>query len=67
MSEYLSRRSLLSRNGTPVEGLHDVVSIPVDKSVRIRLKFNNYKGITVYHCHNLDHEDFGMMGVIRVN
>ena len=56
-----------SGDGTPVEGLHDVVNIPVGRSVTIRLKFNDYKGITLYHCHNLDHEDFGMMGVVRVN
>lgn len=43
------------------------MSIPVGKSVTIRLKFNDYKRITLHHCHNLDHEDFGMMGVVRVN
>lgn len=53
-------------DGAPVEGLHDVVSIPVGKSVRIRLKFNDFKGVTVYHCHNLDHEDFGMMGTVQI-
>ena len=54
-------------DGEMVEGLHDVVSIPSGKSVTIRLKFNDFKGVTVYHCHNLDHEDFGMMGIVRVN
>lgn len=54
-------------DGEKIEGLHDVVSIPSGKSVTIRLKFNDFKGVTVYHCHNLDHEDFGMMGIVRVN
>ena len=54
-------------DGETVEGLHDVVNIPSGKSVTIRLKFNDFKGVTVYHCHNLDHEDFGMMGIVRVN
>lgn len=54
-------------DGEMVEGLHDVVSIPSGKSVTLRLKFNDFKGVTVYHCHNLDHEDFGMMGIVRVN
>ncbi len=53
-------------DGQPEEGLRDVVSIPPSKSVTIRLKFNDYKGLTVYHCHNLDHEDFGMMGIVQV-
>ena len=53
-------------DGQPEEGLRDVVSIPPSKSVTIRLKFNDFKGLTVYHCHNLDHEDFGMMGIVQV-
>ncbi len=53
-------------DGKPEEGLRDVVSIPPRKSVTIRLKFNDFKGLTVYHCHNLDHEDFGMMGIVQV-
>ena len=43
-----------------------MASIPPGKSVTIRLKFNDFKGVTVYHCHNLDHEDFGMMGIVQV-
>jgi FtsP/CotA-like multicopper oxidase with cupredoxin domain len=54
-------------DGQPEVGLRDVVSVPAGKAVTIRLKFNDFKGVTVYHCHNLDHEDFGMMGIVRVN
>lgn len=53
-------------SGQPEEGMRDVVDIPPGKSVTIRLKFNGFKGVTVYHCHNLDHEDFGMMGIVQV-
>lgn len=53
-------------DGQPEEGLRDVVNVPPGKSVTIRLKFNDFKGVTVYHCHNLDHEDFGMMGIVQV-
>ena len=53
-------------DGQNEAGLRDVVSVPTGKSVVIRLKFNDFKGVTVYHCHNLDHEDFGMMGVVQV-
>jgi FtsP/CotA-like multicopper oxidase with cupredoxin domain len=54
-------------DGQPEVGLRDVVSVPAGKAVTIRLKFNDFKGVTVYHCHNLDHEDFGMMGIVRVD
>jgi len=29
--------------------------------VKIMMKFEDFKGIYVYHCHNLEHEDMGMM------
>jgi FtsP/CotA-like multicopper oxidase with cupredoxin domain len=32
----------------------------------VRIAFDAYTGRTVYHCHILDHEDNGMMGVIDV-
>lgn len=25
------------------------------------MRFDDYTGIYVYHCHNLEHEDMGMM------
>ena len=53
-------------DGQPEEGLRDVVNIPPGKAVTIRLKFNDFKGVTLYHCHNLDHEDFGMVGIVQV-
>jgi FtsP/CotA-like multicopper oxidase with cupredoxin domain len=34
--------------------------------VTIRIPFTDLTGRTVYHCHILDHEDLGMMGVIDV-
>ena len=35
--------------------------------IRIRLDFTRFQlGIFVFHCHNLEHEDLGMMRVIQV-
>ena len=31
----------------------------------VRIAFDDFTGRTVYHCHILDHEDRGMMGVIE--
>ena len=52
--------------GTATAGWKDVVNVPAGGSVRIRMRFADIPGRTVYHCHILDHEDLGMMGVIEV-
>jgi len=44
----------------------DVVNVPARSSVRVRIAFDDFTGKTVYHCHILDHEDRGMMGLIEV-
>ncbi|MGI8459365.1 MAG: multicopper oxidase family protein [Propionibacteriaceae bacterium] len=43
----------------------DVVNIPARSNVKVRVAFDDFAGRTVYHCHILDHEDHGMMGVIN--
>jgi FtsP/CotA-like multicopper oxidase with cupredoxin domain len=55
-------------DGTHVESptWQDVVTVPARSSTVVRIKFDRYTGRTVYHCHVLDHEDLGMMGVIQV-
>jgi len=63
--------------GKPVNEpfLRDTVNVPyyagtalVYPSVRLRMDFRdpNTVGTFVYHCHLLEHEDGGMMGLIRV-
>ncbi|MDO8149669.1 MULTISPECIES: multicopper oxidase family protein [unclassified Isoptericola] len=42
----------------------DVVDVPAGQSVTVRVPFEDFGGRTVYHCHILDHEDLGMMGVV---
>lgn len=42
----------------------DVVIVPARAQVTVRIRFADFSGRTVYHCHVLDHEDQGMMGVI---
>ncbi len=44
----------------------DVVNIPARSSSQVRIAFDDFTGTSVFHCHILDHEDQGMMGVIRV-
>ena len=48
------------------EGWHDTVLVMPGESVKILLKFEDFTGLYLYHCHNLEHEDMGMMRNYRV-
>lgn len=58
---------IIEQAGRPVDSpaWQDVVSVPARSSVRVRIAFDDFTGKTVYHCHILDHEDRGMMGLIE--
>ena len=73
---------VMSVNGQPyaANGHQDIVNIPkqskqdpndpnsptVPGQVVIRNAFKDFPGWFVYHCHILNHEDFGMMATIQV-
>ena len=42
-------------------GLKDTVLVMPNETVRIIKPFQDFKGLFMYHCHNLEHEDMGMM------
>ncbi|MDI3210779.1 multicopper oxidase family protein [Arthrobacter sp. AL12] len=46
--------------------MRDVVNVPANGRATVRIAFRDFSGRSVYHCHILDHEDLGMMGVIEV-
>lgn len=60
---------VLSRNGQepPVNerGWKDTVLVYPNEDVKIIVKFTQ-KGLFMYHCHILEHEDAGMMGQFQV-
>jgi FtsP/CotA-like multicopper oxidase with cupredoxin domain len=69
---------LVEWSGRPISEpfLRDTVNVPYFNgrmlqypSVRLRMDFRdpNTVGTFVYHCHLLEHEDGGMMGIIRVD
>lgn len=60
-------RVLERSDGPPDPGWKDTVDVPANGAVTVRIPFDRITGRTVYHCHILDHEDLGMMGVIRVD
>jgi FtsP/CotA-like multicopper oxidase with cupredoxin domain len=55
------------KDGFIDEGWHDTVLVMPGEFVRVLLKFEDYTGLYLYHCHNLEHEDMGMMRNFRVD
>ncbi|MGR8951411.1 MAG: multicopper oxidase family protein [Gammaproteobacteria bacterium] len=49
------------RHGFIENGLKDTVLVMPGETVRIIKPFQDFKGLFMYHCHNLEHEDMGMM------
>lgn len=43
------------------EGWKDTVLVMSGESVKLLMRFEAYPGTFLYHCHNLEHEDAGMM------
>jgi spore coat protein A, manganese oxidase len=56
---------VVSRNGQPPPaweaGLKETVLIHPGETVQILIRFTDYTGSFVFHCHVLEHEDNGMM------
>jgi FtsP/CotA-like multicopper oxidase with cupredoxin domain len=48
------------------EGWKDTALTMPGERVKILLKFEDFTGLYLYHCHNLEHEDMGMMRNYRV-
>jgi len=43
------------------KGWKDTVLVNPGETVRVILRFDKYRGLYLVHCHNLEHEDDGMM------
>lgn len=60
---------ILSRNGAPPalgeRGWKDTVHLQPGDEVELIMQFH-HPGVFMYHCHMLEHEDYGMMGQFRV-
>ena len=66
MHSHEAQFQVYSRNGNtnlpPVDkGWKDTVLVYPFETVSTLMKFSDYRGIYLYHCHNLEHEDDGMM------
>ncbi len=58
----------LGEDGAPVHPMEwkDTLNVPVDKTMRFAVKYDDRPGMWMFHCHILDHADAGMMGMLHV-
>ena len=65
---------VVSREGSPQEfregyvdsGWKDTVLLMPGEKARLLLRFEDFPGLYVYHCHILEHGDLGMMRNFRI-
>jgi bilirubin oxidase len=59
---------VLDRNGVPEPAVawKDTVNLRKKDVLRIAVELGDFPGMRMYHCHILEHEDAGMMGMIDV-
>jgi FtsP/CotA-like multicopper oxidase with cupredoxin domain len=47
-------------------GWHDTVLVMPGEAVQLAMTFERFDGLYIYHCHNMEHEDNGMMRYFQV-
>ena len=47
-------------------GWKDTVLLEDSETVEVLIRFENYRGVYLLHCHKLEHEDMGMMANFKV-
>ncbi|WP_373047112.1 multicopper oxidase family protein [Vulgatibacter sp.] len=59
---------ILDRDGVPepFRAWRDVVNVRPGEVVRILVPFREHPGLTMFHCHIVEHEDRGMMAHLEV-
>ena len=66
---HLVHFQVLSHSGRPAPydaGWKDTLDLGPGQAAEILVPFSGYRGRYVFHCHNLEHEDMGMMGNFEV-
>jgi FtsP/CotA-like multicopper oxidase with cupredoxin domain len=59
---------VISIDGVPynAQSEQDIVNLAANDVIVVRMKFRDFLGSYVYHCHRVDHEDHGMMAYLTV-
>jgi FtsP/CotA-like multicopper oxidase with cupredoxin domain len=65
---HTNQYQLTKVNGTPVtfDGYQDTTRLPRLGSITLRVRFADFTGRTITHCHITDHECNGMMAIVNV-
>ncbi|WP_214410590.1 multicopper oxidase family protein [Sphaerisporangium fuscum] len=70
MHLHLAHFQVLERDGQPVTGheagLKDTVTVPSASTVAFKVRFEEYTGRYVYHCHLLEHSSMAMMAQMEI-
>ena len=71
MHAHAALCQVLSRSSTASlapedSGWKDTVLVNAGETVRVLTRFDTHPGLFVHHCHNLEHEDSGMMQNFQV-
>ena len=61
MQFQVLERQGVRHDGYVDEGWKDTVLLMPGERIKILVRFGDYPGLFLYHCHNLEHEDMGMM------
>jgi len=59
----------LSRDGGgcyPYETMKETWALGPGETLELKMKFTDHLGKYMFHCHILDHEDYGMMSVLEI-
>jgi bilirubin oxidase len=59
---------VLDRNGVPepFRRWKDTVNVPKHEKLRFIVRYEDFPGKWMFHCHILTHEEHGMMGILEV-
>jgi spore coat protein A len=66
---HLAQFQILEHGGrvrSTETGWKDTIDMSAGETANILIKFSDYPGRYVFHCHNLEHEDMAMMGNFEV-
>ncbi len=58
--------NLDTKTVTKVNEWRDTIAVEKGKKLTIRMRFRDFPGKTVLHCHTLDHSDQGMMRALQI-
>ena len=51
---------------TTIPAWKDVTIVPTGGKVQLLMPVMDYAGMAMFHCHIIDHEDIGMMGMWHI-